>query len=316
MVAAIMTDINAILQEINKVIRGKEKAVAHTMMALLAGGHVLLDDVPGVGKTTLALAIRTVLGLDYRRVQFTPDTTPADITGYNFFNNQTGEFVYQAGAAMTNLLLADEINRTSSKTQAALLEVMAEGQVSVDGQTYPVPEPFFVIGTQNPVGSVGTQMLPAAQLDRFMVRISLGYPEFTEEVAVLKDREKDNPLQQIAVLSSPDEVLSMQAAVRDIYVADDIYEYITRIVTATRSHEAIRLGVSTRGGLSLAQMARAGAFLAGRDYVTPEDVLEIVDETLAHRLILNAKAKMQEYSAKQLLGEITGRLQVTGSRTK
>ena len=261
-----------LVQEIQKVIVGKEEVIQKVLMAILAKGHLLLEDIPGVGKTTLALAISKTLGLDYKRIQFTPDVIPSDVVGYTVYDKKTGEFVYKPGAVMCNLLLADEINRTSSKTQAALLEVMEEGNVTVDGHTYQVPKPFVVISTQNPFGSAGTQLLPQSQLDRFMVKLEMGYPDFESQVNILKDRQETQPLDTIRAVIGRADLEEMQMEVSRVKVKDEILRYITRLAEATRNHDYIQLGVSPRGAYAVNNMAKASAYMAGRGYVTPEDV--------------------------------------------
>lgn len=302
--------IEAIMEELNKVIVGKEEVIRKVLMAVLSGGHVLLEDNPGVGKTTLALAVSRVLGLDYRRMQFTSDSVPSDITGFTFYDKQKGDFLYREGAVMTNLLLADEINRTSSRTQSALLEVMEEGQVTVDGNTYQVPKPFLVLATQNPVGSAGTQMLPPAQLDRFMVRIHMGYPDFQSQVEILRSRHHANPLDNIQTVISDGELLVMQEEAAQIHVEDIVYEYIVQLAQETREHEDIELGLSPRGMLAVAQMAKSSAYMAGRDYVIPQDVKEVFGDTAAHRMLLNSHARMVERSARDILEDILSQVRM------
>ena len=293
-----------IIGELKKVIVGKDEVLEKVLMAVLSGGHVLLEDNPGVGKTTLALAFSRVLGLNYKRMQFTSDSVPSDIIGFTFYDKQKGEFLYREGAVMTNLLLADEINRTSSRTQSALLEVMEEGQVTVDGMSYPVPRPFLVLATQNPVGSVGTQMLPPAQLDRFMVRIHMGYPDFQAQVSILKSRHHENPLDRAQTVISAEELLELQETAAQIHVEDVVYEYIVQLAEETRKHEDIELGLSPRGMLAVAQMAKADAFLQGRDYVIPQDVKEVFIDTVSHRMLLNSHARMVERSEQDILKDI------------
>jgi MoxR-like ATPase len=293
-----------VLQAVGTVIVGKDEVIAKVFMAMLAGGHVLMDDVPGTGKTTLALAFSKALGLTYRRVQFTPDTVPSDVTGFSLYNKETGAFDYVPGAVMTNLFLADEINRTSSKTQSALLEVMEEGQVTVDGTGHAVPQPFIVIATQNPVGNVGTQLLPAAQLDRFMIRMQMGYPRFEEQVEILRDRHTVNPLDHLESVLTVDELLRMQKDVTAVEIADLIYGYVTDLAQATREHMLVTLGVSPRGALLVCRIAKAFAFIEGRDYVIPEDVAEVFADVCAHRIILSPKARIAETSAQDVLAEI------------
>ena len=294
----------AILNEMETVIVGKREVLKKALMAILSRGHILLDDVPGVGKTTLALACSRTLGLDYQRIQFTPDVIPSDIVGFSVYNRDQGSFDYKPGAVMTNLLLADEINRTSSKTQSALLEVMEEGQVTVDGITHALPAPFVVIATQNPAGSAGTQLLPQAQLDRFMIRMEMGYPDFESQVNILRDRQEQNPLDRVRQVVSREEILAMQEEIQGIYVEDRILEYVTALAVETRQQEMIRLGVSPRGALAVTRMARAHAYLAGRDYVIPEDVQSVFLDVCAHRIILNPKARIAQYSAADVLEQV------------
>lgn len=294
-----------LVQEIQKVVVGKEEVIQKVLMAILAKGHILLEDIPGVGKTTLALAISKTLGLDYKRIQFTPDVIPSDVVGYTVYDKKSGEFVYKPGAVMCNLLLADEINRTSSKTQAALLEVMEEGNVTVDGNTYEVPKPFVVISTQNPFGSAGTQLLPQSQLDRFMVKLEMGYPDFESQVNILKDRQEIQPLDTIKAVINKADLEEMQMEVSRVKVKDEILRYITRLAEATRSHEYIQLGVSPRGAYAVNNMAKASAYIAGRGYVTPEDVIGIFPSVSSHRVILHPKAKVTGVSAMSIMEEIT-----------
>ena len=296
--------LSQILQEIEKVVVGKNENVEKIMMAVLAGGHVLMEDVPGTGKTTTAMAFAKVLGLDTRRVQFTSDTVPSDIIGYSVYEKQTGGFVFKPGAIMTNLLLADEINRTSSKTQSALLEAMEEMRVTVDGQTYPLPSPFVVLATQNPVGSAGTQMLPSAQMDRFMIKMSMGYPDFESQINILRDRHRENPLDKIHAVVSIDELQQLIQEASAVHVMDCIYEYVTKLTQATREHPMVALGVSPRGALAVCRMAKAYAYLHGRDFVVPEDVVAVFIDTCAHRLVLATKARMMEEKPETLLRSI------------
>ena len=293
-----------IQNEVNRVILGKEDVVRKVLLAALAGGHVLLEDVPGVGKTTMAMAFARTLGLETRRVQFTSDTLPSDIIGFSVYDRQTEQLHYQPGAVMTNLLLADEINRTSSKTQSALLEVMEERQVTVDGVTHPLPDPFVVIATQNPVGSAGTQLLPQAQLDRFMVRLVMGYPDFASQVNILRDRRTGDPLDAVDTVSSAAALLEMQAQARAVHVADALLEYITHLAEASRTHPLVTLGISPRGALAVCRMCRSRALMEGRDYVLPDDVAYIFSDVCAHRLILSAKARITETSASDVLAEV------------
>lgn len=293
-----------ILQEVSKAIVGKEEIVEKVLMAILAQGNVLLEDAPGVGKTTLALAFSRTLSMDYKRVQFTPDVVPSDIIGFSIYNKATGELEYKQGAVMTNLLLADEINRTSSKTQSALLEAMEERQVTVDGVTHVLPSPFIVIATQNPAGTAGTQLLPQAQMDRFMVRLSMGYPDAESQFQILKDRQRENPLNRLEAVVTVPEILAMQEAVVDLHVEDEILRYITRLTEESRKHPLVQQGISPRGALAVSRMAKACAYVKGRDYAVPEDVQEVFTEVCAHRLILSPKARITDTSAEDILKEL------------
>lgn len=296
-----------ILGEVSRVIVGKNDVVETLLTALLADGHILLDDVPGVGKTTMAVALGRVLGLDYRRIQFTPDVLPSDITGFSMINRDTGAIEFKPGVALAaNILLADEINRTSSKTQSALLEAMEEGQVTVDGATYPLKNPFTVIATQNHVGTAGTQLLPYAQLDRFLVRVSVGYPDFASQVDILRDRQRSNPVDALEQVTDRDEVLAMRDAVRGVTVRDSVLEYITRLAMATRERDSVELGVSPRGALAVCRMAKARAYVQGRDYATPQDVRDVFAVVCAHRIILTQKARLAGITAEQALSDVLG----------
>ena len=296
--------IQNILTEIESVIVGKNENVEKILMAILAQGHILMEDVPGVGKTTTALTFAKVLGLDTRRVQFTSDTVPSDVIGYSVYDKKEDSFVYKPGAIMTNLLLADEINRTSSKTQSALLEAMEERRVTVDGRTYELPTPFVVLATQNPTGSAGTTLLPSSQLDRFLIRLSMGYPDHKSQINILRDRHSENPLDRVMPVVTKDELLSLVQETRNVEANDRIFDYITTLAEATRTHPMVELGVSPRGALALCRMAKAHAFLAGRDFVVPEDVASVFPDVCAHRLILSAKARMMEEKAENILAEI------------
>lgn len=299
---------DAVIEEVKKAVVGKDDCLRLVMMALLSGGHILIEDIPGVGKTTMALAFSKACSMQQRRVQFTPDVLPADITGFSIYRKETGSFVYQPGAVMCNLFLADEINRTSPKTQSALLEVMEEGNVTVDGVTRKVPEPFLVIATQNPVGSAGTQMLPESQLDRFMICISMGYPDIRQEISILKERSHGNPLDQIRPAAGPEQLLLMQREVEEIFIHDAVYDYIARLVKATRDHEMLELGLSPRGTLAVARMAKACAYLNGRDYVSPGDVEEIFLPVAIHRAKISSKARIGRVPLMQILGELLERV--------
>ena len=301
--------VGVILNEVGKVIKGKNQAIELVMTAILAKGHILVEDVPGVGKTTLAVAFSRAMELTERRLQFTPDVLPSDVVGFNMIGAD-GEFQYKPGAILCNLLLADEINRTSTKTQSALLEVMEEGQVTVDGVTRQLPNPFIVIATQNPVGSAGTQMLPESQLDRFMIRISMGYPTMEEEMRLIKERQDINPLDFIQEIISKKELVVMQEQVKQIYVDDRVLGYLSKIVDGTRKHSMITLGVSPRGTLALMDMAKARAFVQGREFVLPEDIKEVAGAVLAHRLLLNGKARMRHATEEDVIEEIVSKIQV------
>lgn len=296
--------VNDILNEIKKVIVGKDEVISKVFMAMLSGGHILLDDVPGVGKTTLALSFSKALGLDYKRVQLTSDSMPSDIVGFSVYDKETGRIEYKPGAVMTNLFLADEINRTSSRTQSALLEVMEEGHVTVDGVTREVPQPFVVIATQNPVGSAGTQMLPDSQLDRFMIRTQMGYPDFQSQVNILKDRHTSNPLNNVQRLTDGEGLLALRRQVTDVYIADAIYEYVTSLAEATRTHELVLQGLSPRGALALCRMSKAYAFVNGRDYVIPEDIAAVFPDVVGHRLMLQPKARLTGTTAADVTADL------------
>ena len=296
--------ITQLQKELETIIKGKKAVTDKIIMAVLARGHILLEDVPGVGKTTTALALSRLMGMEFNRIQFTPDVVPSDVTGFTMYEKQTGQFMYRPGAGMCNLLLADEINRTSSKTQAALLEVMEEGRVTVDGETHEVPQPFVVLATENPVGSSGTQMLPESQLDRFMVSLSMGYPDHQSLVELLRDRQKVNPLELARTVITREEVLKLQSEVQDVYVADEVLDYIAKLAEATREHEMIVLGLSPRGTLALCRMAKAAAYMSARDYVIPKDVQTVFKDVAAHRMVLDSRARYQEKSAREILDEI------------
>lgn len=281
-----------VIDEVQKAVKGKGEIIQKVMMAFLAGGHVLMEDIPGVGKTTLALAFALAMALKENRMQFTTDVLPSDVVGFSMYNAKTQEFEFKEGAVMCNLFLADEINRTSSKTQSALLESMEEGQVTVDGVTRQLPKPFLVIATQNPAGSAGTQLLPESQLDRFMIKLTMGYPDVASEVAILKERQGENPLDKVQQVVSSDEIIVMQDEVDKVHVDKAIYEYIAMLSAITRRHPMIELGISPRGTLALASMARSHAYISGRKYATPEDVQMVFADVVRHRIILSPKAKV------------------------
>ena len=295
--------LESVIREVEKVIIGKQPVIEKILMAVLADGHVLMDDVPGVGKTTLAVALSRTVGLAFQRVQFTPDVLPSDLTGFTMYDKNAGEFLYRPGAVShANLLLGDEINRAASKTQSALLEAMEERQVTVDGKTFPLESPFIVIATENSVGTAGTQLLPYAQLDRFLVRLSLGYPDYEAQMTMLRNRQTEDPLQQVACVLSKDELVSMQQETCKVTVSDAILDYITRLTIASREHEAVDVGISPRGALFLNRMAKAKAYLEGRDYVTGGDVQEMLKDVCAHRVLL--KENVREGSPDQIIEDL------------
>lgn len=301
---SVVNNAQNILDQVRQVIVGKDKALSQVLAAMLAGGHVLLEDIPGVGKTSMALAFSKTLGLRYNRLQFTPDVLPSDVTGYSVLNQADGSMRYQPGAVLCNLFLADELNRATSRTQSALLEAMEEGQVTVDGVTHKLPEPFTVIATQNPVGAAGTQLLPDSQLDRFMICLSLGYPGAKDEIAMVAGRQKSDPMENLETLVTADVLVQMQQLVRETFVAEDIISYVVTLIHATRGHELILRGASPRGTLAVVDMAKAVARLCGRDYVVPRDVQDVFIVTVAHRLLLSPKAQGQGMQAQQILQEI------------
>ena len=298
-------DLELILREVEKAISGKRAVIEKILMAILSDGHILLDDVPGVGKTTLALALSRTLGLSYHRIQFTPDVLPSDIVGFSVYNKDTGAFEYRPGVVNeTNLLLGDEINRTSSKTQSALLEAMEERQVTVDGNTYPLQTPFIVIATQNNVGTAGTQTLPYAQMDRFLVRLSIGYPDFDAQMDLLRARQDSDPLRSVRQSAERADVVRMQRETRAVTAKDSILRYLTELAVASREHPMTEIGISPRGVLFLDRMAKAHAYLDGRDFVIPEDVQAVLFDVCAHRVILTQKARLSGVTAEQVLSEL------------
>ena len=300
-----MTDkIRTLQEQLGKIIKGKKEVTDKIIMAILARGHVLLEDVPGVGKTTTALALSKLMGMEFQRIQFTPDVVPSDVTGFTMYNKETGKFEYRPGAVMCNFLLADEINRTSSKTQAALLEVMEEGKVTVDGETHVVPQPFVVLATENPVGSSGTQMLPESQLDRFMVSLSMGYPDHASLIDILRDRQDINPLEKAETVIQREELLNLQNQVQKVYMDDRILSYVADLAEATRDHELITLGLSPRGTLALCRMSKAVAFVEGRDYVVPEDIKKVFGDVAGHRMVLESRARYEDKTSREILDEI------------
>lgn len=290
--------------ECGKAIIGKGEQIRLVLTSLFAGGHVLIDDIPGVGKTTLVKALSAVLGCGMVRVQFTPDLLPSDIVGMNIYSQKTGEMVFTPGPIMTNILLADEINRAIPRTQSALLEAMEEGQVTVDRVTHPLPRPFAVLATQNPVGSAGTQDLPNSQLDRFLMKLSMGYPDLQSQIHILRDRSGEDPLTRVQAVADRDALCEAIRRVRAIHIADPVYDYIARLTEATRSHPMVRLGISPRGALALCRCAKAAAFAAGRDFVLPEDAAELVPYVFGHRLMLSSRAKLNDYTPEAILAQV------------
>ena len=296
--------INSILSEVKKAVIGKDQIIIKVLLAILCKGHVLIEDIPGVGKTTLALAFSKALSLEHNRMQFTPDVLPSDVTGFSIYNKNTGSFEFREGVAFCNLFLADEINRTSSKTQSALLELMEEKSITVDGVTYRLPAHYPVIDTHNNIGSALTDHLPVSQLDRFMLKLSMGYPDFSGEVSILKSKSHDNPLANVKPVANADMILELQEYISNIYIDDRIYEYIVSLSTATRNHPMLKLGISPRGTLALMNISRGIAVAMGRDYVIPDDVSYICHDVFEHRIMLNSKAKLAELTAGNIVTEI------------
>lgn len=294
----------AVMEEVARVVTGKDDCIKKAFAAILAGGHILIEDVPGVGKTTLAVAFSKVMGLENHRVQFTPDVLPADILGFNMYRKETGDFVYYPGTIMCNLFLADEINRTSPKTQSALLEVMEEGKVTVDGVSREVPKPFIVMATQNLKGSAGTQLLPESQLDRFMICMSMGYPDVKSEIAIARGRSSSANMVELQPVIGAQELEALCGMVEDVYMSESIYTYIVALVGKTRENSYIELGVSPRGTIACVRMAKAWAFLQGRNYVMPEDVADIFLDIAKHRIVLNTKARVTHMTEEAILSEI------------
>ena len=293
-----------VLKSVMRAIVGKEQIVLRVFLAILARGHILIEDIPGVGKTTLAIAFSKALNLEYNRVQFTPDVLPSDVTGFSVFNKDTGEMDYTPGAVLCNLFLADELNRATSRTQSALLEAMEEGQVTVDGTSHLIPKPFIVIATQNPVGAAGTQLLPDSQMDRFMVRLSLGYPEHEDELSLLKRKQGKNMLDLVEPVVTHEELEQMCAEVDRVHIDADILDYIVTLISKTRNHPDLILGASPRASIALTSISKAAAFLQGRDYVLPNDITPLFTDTLAHRLVLRPGAENENITAVKILNEI------------
>lgn len=300
-------EMEQIVAEVNQVVKGKNGVIRKALAAILAGGHVLLEDIPGVGKTTLAMALGKAMELSYKRMQFTPDVLPSDIVGFTMYNSATGAFEYKKGAVFCNLFLADELNRTSSKTQSALLEVMEEAKVTVDGVSYPLDPPFTVIATENPFGSSGTQLLPESQLDRFMICLSMGYPSHAAAIDILKGSEGQG-LDQVRSVITKDRLIMLRLQTEHLHVDDRIYEYIINLTEEARREQGIALGVSPRGSIALLKMAKAMAMMRGGEYVIPEDVLAVIDDVWKHRIKLNARARAEGMDVSDMIRKITERI--------
>ena len=292
-----------IIREVSRVIVGKEEAVVKVLLAILAGGHILMEDIPGVGKTTLAVSVSRALGLDYNRVQFTPDVLPSDITGYSIFDKNTGAMSYQKGAILCNLFLADELNRATSRTQSALLQAMEEGEVTVDNRTYPVPQPFIVIATQNPTGAKGTQMLPDSQMDRFMLRLSMGYPSHDDEIEMIRRRQGGVGADSVKQVVSREELMAIRREVEQVFINDEVISYIVSLCEKTREHKMIVQGASPRASLALTALSKATAWIQGRDYVLPRDVGFGFSDCIEHRLVWSQEITGAEGRA-EVMGEI------------
>lgn len=302
-----------VAQSVGQVILGKRNEIRLTILGLLCRGHILLEDIPGVGKTMLARAISKAIGCSFSRIQFTPDMLPSDVTGVSIFNQQTREFEFRPGPIMAQIVLADEINRATPKTQAALLEAMEEGQVTVDGITYRMQNPFMILATQNPIEYEGTFPLPEAQLDRFLMRIQMGYPTPMEEITILSAQQYRHPIQNVQQVISVDDLIQAQEAVMQVYVAEEIKQYIVSLVTASRAHSDVYLGSSPRGSLALFRTAQARAAMAGRDYVIPDDVKALAEVTLAHRVIVGPSARIKDISSRTIIQEILATTPVPGA---
>lgn len=302
-----MNQTSRILEEVKKAVCGKDRVLVWVLTVLLARGHVLLEDIPGVGKTTMALAFSRALGLDYGRVQFTPDVLPSDITGYSVYQKESGKLVYQPGAVLCNLFLADELNRATSRTQSALLEAMEEGQVTVDGVSHRIPQPFIVFATQNPTGASGTQLLPDSQMDRFTVRMSIGYPEPEDERNMVLRRQGGNPLALIRPVVTREQLAAMQDEAAAVYMKAELIDYAVSLIGATRAHPLILRGASPRATLSVTAMAKSVAYVQGRDYVVPKDVQTVFVSTVAHRLLMSPEAEAKAITPETVLEEILKR---------
>lgn len=302
-----MEQLERIMNEVKKAVSGKDTVLLWILTALLADGHVMLEDIPGVGKTTIALAFAKALDLDYGRMQFTPDVLPSDVTGYSVYDRETGQMEYRKGAVLCNLFLADELNRATSRTQSALLEAMEEGQVTVDGISHPIPKPFFLFATQNPTGAAGTQLLPDSQIDRFIVCLTVGYPDAEAEREMVRQRQSGNPLDTVRQVVSRDELVQMQKACAAVYCKDEVLEYIVRLIAATRKNDKLRRGASPRATLAVTSMAKAVAYMQGRDFIIPKDVERVFVRTVAHRIQLTQEAELRGNTADTVLQEILKR---------
>ncbi|MFZ1767754.1 MAG: MoxR family ATPase [Caldilinea sp.] len=308
--------VNRVTENVRQVIVGKDEEVRLTLLAMLCEGHLLIEDVPGVGKTMLARALALSVGCSFRRIQFTPDMLPTDVTGVNIYNQKTQEFEFRPGPVFAQIVLTDEINRATPKTQSALLEAMEERQVTVDGETYPTPKPFLVLATQNPIEYEGTFPLPEAQVDRFMMRIHLGYPSKQNEIDILNRQSDHHPIHDVRQVLTADELVAAQRAIRTVYVDDLVKNYIVDLVTTTRDHPDVYLGASPRGSLALYHTSRAWAAMNGRDYVLPDDVKRLAEATLAHRLIVNPSARIKNVTARQVIEDALQHTAVPGARAR
>jgi len=313
--SGLATRIGAVVQNVERVIFGKHHEVELALVALVCRGHILVEDVPGTGKTVLAKAIARSLGCSFKRIQFTPDLLPSDVTGVSIFNQRTSQFEFRPGPVMTQIVLADEINRATPKTQSALLEAMEEHQVTVDGVTYQLPDPFLVMATQNPIEYEGTFPLPEAQLDRFFIRLQLGYPKEREEIAILDAQRVIHPLETIEQVMGSEELLKAQSAAKDVHVAEQVKTYVVSVVNATRSHPDVYLGASPRGSLALARASQAYALIQGRDFVLPDDVKALAGPTLSHRLILQPQARLKDLASTTVIAEVLASVPVELSQT-
>lgn len=305
-----------IIQNVGQVIMGKRNEIRQTVLGLLSQGHILIEDIPGVGKTMMTKALARSIGAEFSRIQFTPDMLPSDVTGISMFNQKTREFEFRPGPIVAQIVLADEINRATPKTQAALLEAMEERQITVDGYTHDMPTPFLILATQNPIEYEGTFPLPEAQLDRFLIRIRLGYPSPAEELNVLSAQQYAHPVDNMKKTVSVAELVQAQRAVRDVYVAEEVMQYIIHIVTATRNHKDVELGSSPRGSLALFRTAQTRAAMAGRDYVIPDDVKALAEITLAHRIFLNLDARAREIPERSVIQDVVAAVPVPGASAR